>query len=102
MIVVPRFHRLLVHTVETLPSQRMYRRSLAALAKRTVVRDPRKKAALLAVRDKAADVPAPNQPPLPIAPPQQQPPSTGATLGFYMMAGIGVSMGFAIVSAVLG
>lgn len=81
----------------------MYRRSLEVLAKRTVVRDPRKKAAAIAVvREKAANVPAAHQPPLPIAPPPQQPPSTGATLGFYMMAGVGVSIGFAIVGAVLG
>ena len=83
----------------------MYRRSLVALSKRTVVRDPRKKAAPLVVRDKiAADVPAhnQNQTPLPIAPPPQQAPSTGATLGFYVIAGVGVSLGFAIVGAVLG
>ena len=80
----------------------MYRKSLVALAKRTVVRDPRKKSASLAVRNTTADVPAPHQEPLPIAPPPQQAPSTGATLGFYMMAGVGVSVGFALVGAVLG
>ena len=87
----------------------MYRRSLAALAKRTVVRDPRKKATStkLAPIPRADDVsqssiaPHQQQTPLPIAT-QQQPQSTGATLGFYLIAGVGVSIGFALVGAVLG
>jgi hypothetical protein len=81
----------------------MYRRSPIALAKRTIVRDPRKKAAPMIVRDKAFDAPTTmQQPPIPIAPPPQQPPSLGATMGFYLVAGFGVSLGFALVGAILG
>jgi len=85
----------------------MYRRSLVVLAKRTVVRDPRKRAAsgkIVPLRHVESQVPQDHQPqqhPLSIAPPPQ-PPSTGASLGFYLIAGVGVSLGFALVGAVLG
>ena len=83
----------------------MYRRSLVVLSKRTVVRDPRKTATKnkLAPIQQAADEVAmtrPQQTPLPITP--QQPQSVGGTLGFYMLAGAGVSVGFALVGALLG
>lgn len=88
----------------------MYRRSVAVLAKRTVVRDPRKNATLH--KHKLAPIPRadqeavttttrPPQTPLPIAPPQL-PQSVGGTLGFYLIAGVGVTIGFALVGAVLG
>lgn len=79
------------------------------LAKRTVVRDPRKKAAnnaRLAPMSRAADdddyAIAHQQNQRMPSPIPQQPASTGATLGFYMVAGVGVSLGFALVGALLG
>ena len=85
----------------------MIRRSLPLMLKRTVVRDPRKKAAPMIIHpvdnnNATSQLPS-QQTPLPIAPPQhQQPPSAATTLGFYMLAGIGVSLGFALVGAILG
>jgi hypothetical protein len=87
----------------------MYRRSMAVLAKRTVVRDPRKvkqnqlRPVPHVEEEAQSSVPAQQQPPLPIPPPQgHQPPSMGATLGFYVVAGVGVTLGFALVGAILG
>ena len=82
------------------------------MAKRTVVRDPReirqnklKPVPRVAEEEQQSSVPAhqDQQTPLPIQPPHgQQPPSMGATLGFYAVAGVGVTLGFAIVGAILG
>jgi len=93
----------------------MYRRSLVVMAKRTVVRDPRKRQtppsnlAPISQVDDNGNAVTPSQPsfPLPIVPQHQHqqqnvPSSTGATLGFYLVAGVGVSLGFALVGAVLG
>jgi hypothetical protein len=77
----------------------MLRRSVIAMNKagRTMVRDPRKmKKSVPAVR--ADDLPAEQLHPPPPLPMQPQQPG----LGGYMMMGAGVSLGFALVGALLG
>lgn len=89
----------------------MLRRSLVVLSrqaeKRTIVRDPRKRA-VPAVR--AEEQPTEIQPqqqqtnrnPLPFEPSQQNQQSVGSTLGSYAIMGAGVALGFAVVGAIFG
>jgi hypothetical protein len=98
----------------------MLRRSLIRLSststkkgRRTVVRDPRKKKAALASAQvqRWEDKPTDDQlqthstpPPLPpaFAPSESNQAGVGSTLGSYMLAGVGVTMGFTLVKVVFG
>ena len=89
----------------------MFRRSaynLANQASRTIVRDPRKKKAVPAVKNSlggghpvSAPPPPPAQP-LPFEPSQQNQESLGSSLASYALAGVGVSLGVILVRAVFG
>jgi hypothetical protein len=93
----------------------MYRRSIAAFSKqagRTIVRDPRKLKTnkRLPVAQSAPtdhNVPAPlseptTRSPMPFEPSQHNQQSIGSSLGSYMLAGVGVTMGVILVRVVLG
>jgi hypothetical protein len=89
----------------------MFRRSLRVLAqpsaRRTVVRDPRKRKTIvpstsIVPSEESHMQPAPQPPPQTPFLLQQQQGSFGATLGSYAMAGVGVTLGFALVRVVLG
>jgi len=94
----------------------MYRRSFVVLAqqggRRTIVRDPRKKVNSIAVRpgdhhnegrrDLHPVQPAQRRTPLPFEPNQQDQQTIGSSLGSYALAGVGVTLGFVLVGAILG
>ena len=87
----------------------MYRRSFVLLSKevekRTIVRDPRKRAVPAVQAGEPTEV-QPQQPParnpMPFEPTQQNQQSVGSTLGSYAIMGAGVAIGFAIVGAIFG
>jgi hypothetical protein len=90
----------------------MYRRSIVALAKqtgRTIVRDPRKKSTRLpAVHPEDPSQlehvppPLPERQPLPFEPSNQNQESLGSTMASYVLAGIGVTLGFTLVRVIVG
>ena len=78
---------------------------------RTIVRDPRKKksnpssAALQLNRELNQvdnELNKPVTPPIPFAPSQENQDGVGSTLGSYVLAGVGVTMGFTLVKIILG
>eukprot|EP00566_Odontella_aurita_P034912 CAMPEP_0113560914 /NCGR_PEP_ID=MMETSP0015_2-20120614/19698_1 /TAXON_ID=2838 /ORGANISM="Odontella" /LENGTH=86 /DNA_ID=CAMNT_0000462677 /DNA_START=205 /DNA_END=465 /DNA_ORIENTATION=+ /assembly_acc=CAM_ASM_000160 len=77
-------------------------------APRTVVRDPRKKkakASAVVPQEQAVRQPQKAnilKQPLPFVPSEQNQQAVGSTLGSYMLMGAGVSVGFALVGALLG
>jgi hypothetical protein len=79
-------------------------------AGRTIVRDPRKKknapilSALQLKQDKwEREVQTPPQAtPVPFAPSRQNQESVGSTLGSYALAGVGMTLGFALVRVLFG
>jgi hypothetical protein len=92
----------------------MYRRSLRVLAqqsaRRTVVRDPRKRPPKTTIVPSTSIVPSEDSrmQPAPQPPPQtpflmqQQQGSVGSTLGSYALMGVGVTLGMVLVRVVLG
>jgi hypothetical protein len=88
---------------------RMLRRSLVVLAKqaekRTIVRDPRKRAVPAVRADELAEShhqKQSNRPLMPFETTQESQPSIGSSLGSYVLMGAGVAVGFAIVGLFLG
>jgi preprotein translocase subunit SecF len=85
----------------------MLRRSLIVLAKqgekRTVVRDPRKRA-VPAIRADESEIQQQqsSRPLMPFEPTQQNQQAVGSSLGSYVLMGAGVAVGFAIVGALFG
>lgn len=87
----------------------MLRRSLVVLAKqtekRTIVRDPRKRAVPSVQESQPPteiEPPPQNRQPLPFEPSQQNQQSVGSTLGSYAIMGAGVALGFAFIGALFG
>jgi hypothetical protein len=92
----------------------MLRSSLIRLSssnvKRTVVRDPRKKKVrpsltsleLRRKEENQVDVLKPVNQPLPFAHSGNDQGSVGSTLGSYVLAGVGVTLGFTLVGLILG
>ncbi len=91
----------------------MFRNSLRrfsnAKAGRTIIRDPRKKKAIrplsfveIANSDESKQNTPPVTPPIPFAPLEKNQESVGSVLGSYVLAGVGVTMGFALVKVVFG
>jgi hypothetical protein len=87
----------------------MYRRSLIALSKqtgRTIVRDPRKKIKRVpAIRPEDPSQVEQVPPPLPMQPfepSNQNQESVGSTMASYVLAGIGVTLGFTLVRVIIG
>jgi hypothetical protein len=87
----------------------MLRRSLVVLAKqaekRTIVRDPRKRAVPAIRADELPEVQQQQQntrPLMPFEPTQENQHSIGSSLGSYVLMGAGVAVGFAIVGAPFG
>jgi hypothetical protein len=109
-------------------SEKMYRRSLGALASqgRTIVRDPRKTKASgnvaqstdsnaivnnlpersnsIAKQKQHQSFPSPQvqKQPLPFAPTEQNQNSIGSMVGSYMLAGFGMGLGMVLVRIILG
>jgi hypothetical protein len=85
----------------------MLQRTVVALSKqgkRTIVRDPRKKQVPSVVPPQVAsprEIQETRQP-LAFEPTTQNQQSVGSTMGSYMLAGAGISIGFSIVGAVFG
>lgn len=90
----------------------MFRRSIPILSKkapsRTIVRDPRKNRAAVSQLVEQQENEIANQsndnsgPVQPFEPSTQNQQSLGSTLGSYALAGVGMSMGFALVRVVFG
>mmetsp|Transcript_20476 Transcript_20476/g.44351 ORF Transcript_20476/g.44351 Transcript_20476/m.44351 type:complete len:95 (-) Transcript_20476:53-337(-) len=93
----------------------MFRRSaivMANQARRTIVRDPRKKsvpavstqlpAAAAAAESHPVQQQAPQQQPLPFEPSQQNQESVGSSLVSYAVAGVGVALGVTLVRVIVG
>ena len=96
----------------------MFRRSIIRLSAskgggRTIVRDPRKNKkssrslpAVQAQRGEETQVNSqfhkPMTPPLPLAPHSAGDGGVGSTLGSYVLAGVGMTLGFTVVKLVLG
>lgn len=93
----------------------MLRQSLVRLssakAPRTIIRDPRKKKVAQSATSvqvvnpdekKWVDSPQPVTPPVPFAPSEKNQDSVGSTLGSYVLAGVGVTLGFTLVKVVFG
>ena len=93
----------------------MFRRSLVRLSSaktpRTIIRDPRKKKIAKSATSVQVvnpdeknwvDSPQPVTPPVPFAPSAKNQENVGSTLGSYMVAGVGVTLGFTLVKVVFG
>jgi len=73
--------------------------------KRTIVRDPRKRAVPAVKAEEPTEIQPQQQVPrnpMPFEPTQQNQESVGSTLGSYMLMGAGVAVGFALVGALFG
>jgi hypothetical protein len=88
----------------------MYRRTLQVLAsqgKRTVVRDPRKRhvptSSMVSVPPQRHEIQEQPRPPPFLQQPSLHPPQTlASSLGSYVVAGVGVTLGVVLVRVVLG
>ena len=90
----------------------MIRRSVTLLSKRassgrTIVRDPRKKARALQIRDNEQEhqidqQQRPLRHPLAFEPTQNNQQAVGSTMASYALAGAGMAVGFALVGALFG